>query len=79
MISPVAILDQVKSAIIFRKGVELSRLQNFELKLSDKVSGLIEANQRTLEQLTQGIGNTFEWQEGQCSRGRCGGRGDREG
>ncbi|KAL8963974.1 MAG: hypothetical protein Q9183_004801, partial [Haloplaca sp. 2 TL-2023] len=48
-----AALDQVNSAIIFRKGVELSRLQSLALSLSDKASGLIEANERTLEQRTQ--------------------------
>ncbi|MCJ1410785.1 Translation initiation factor 3 subunit c [Ptychographa xylographoides] len=68
-----AALDQVNSAIIFRKGVELSRLQSLALTLSDKASGLIEANERTLEQRTQGTANAFERQGGQ--RGGRGGRG----
>ena len=72
-----AALDQVNSAIIFRKGVELSRLQSLALTLSDKASGLIEANERTLEQRTQGTANAFERQGGQ--RGRGGGRGSRGG
>ncbi|CAD6566399.1 MAG: Translation initiation factor 3 subunit c [Alectoria sarmentosa] len=70
-----AALDQVNSAIIFRKGVELSRLQSLALTLSDKASGLIEANERTLEQRTQGTANAFERQGGQGGRGGRGGRG----
>ncbi|CAF9936354.1 Translation initiation factor 3 subunit c [Imshaugia aleurites] len=69
-----AALDQVNSAIIFRKGVELSRLQSLALTLSDKASGLIEANERTLEQRTQGTANAFERQGGQGGRGGRGGR-----
>ena len=68
-----AALDQVNSAIIFRKGVELSRLQSLALTLSDKASGLIEANERVLEQRTQGTSNAFERQGAQ--RGGRGGRG----
>lgn len=68
-----AALDQVNSAIIFRKGVELSRLQSLALTLSDKASGLIEANEKTLEQRTQGTEHRFERQGGQ--RGGRGGRG----
>ncbi|KAL8747452.1 MAG: hypothetical protein Q9190_000664 [Brigantiaea leucoxantha] len=74
-----AALDQVNSAIIFRKGVELSRLQSLALTLSDKASGLIEANERTLEQRTQGTANAFERQGGQGGRGARGGRGGRGG
>lgn len=82
-----AALDQVNNAIIFRKGVELSRLQSLALTLSDKASGLIEANERTLEQRTQGMTNAFERQGGAGGRGgrgrggRGGGgqRGDRSG
>lgn len=69
-----AALDQVNSAIIFRKGVELSRLQTMALSLSDKASGLIEANEKTLEQRTQGTANAFERQH-QGGRGGRGGRG----
>ncbi|KAK7431819.1 Translation initiation factor 3 subunit c [Neonectria magnoliae] len=69
-----ASLDQVTSTVIFRKGVELSRLQSLALALSDKASALIETNERTLEQKTQGTSNAFERQGG---RGRGGGRGGR--
>ncbi|KAF2712304.1 eukaryotic translation initiation factor 3 subunit C [Pleomassaria siparia CBS 279.74] len=72
-----AALDQVNSAIIFRKGVELSRLQSLALSLSDKASGLIEANEKTLETRTQGTANAFERQGGR-GRGR-GGRGGNRG
>ena len=72
-----AALDQVNSAIIFRKGVELSRLQSLALTLSDKAQGLIEANERVLEQRTQGTANAFERQGGQ--RGGRGGRGSGRG
>ncbi|PHH89166.1 hypothetical protein CDD83_6578 [Cordyceps sp. RAO-2017] len=67
-----ASLDQVTSNVIFRKGVELSRLQSLALTLSDKASSLIETNERTLEQRTQGTSNAFERQGG---RGRGGPRG----
>ncbi|KAJ9649588.1 Translation initiation factor 3 subunit c [Coniosporium apollinis] len=71
-----AALDQVNSAIIFRRGVELSRLQSLALTLSDKASGLIESNEKTLEQRTAGTSNAFERQGGQGGRGgRGGGRG----
>jgi translation initiation factor 3 subunit C len=71
-----ASLDQVTSTIIFRKGVELSRLQSLALTLSDKASSLIETNERTLEQRTQGTSNAFERQGG---RGRGGARGGHRG
>lgn len=66
-----ASLDQVTSNLIFRKGVELSRLQSLALTLSDKASALIETNERTLEQKTQGSTNAFERGGG---RGRGGQR-----
>ncbi|GJN73763.1 eukaryotic translation initiation factor 3 subunit C [Purpureocillium lilacinum] len=69
-----ASLDQVTSNVIFRKGVELSRLQSLALTLSDKASALIESNERTLEQRTQGTSNAFERQGGR-GRGRGGQRG----
>ncbi|ODA80886.1 hypothetical protein RJ55_03846 [Drechmeria coniospora] len=69
-----ASLDQVTSTVIFRKGVELSRLQSLALTLSDKASALIETNERTLEQRTQGTSNAFERQGGR-GRGGRGGRG----
>ncbi|KAI5457821.1 eukaryotic translation initiation factor 3 subunit 8 N-terminus-domain-containing protein [Mariannaea sp. PMI_226] len=72
-----ASLDQVTATVIFRKGVELSRLQSLALALSDKASALIETNERTLEQRTQGTSNAFERQGG---RGRGGQRtGQRQG
>nr|OQO29295.1 Eukaryotic translation initiation factor 3 subunit C [Rachicladosporium sp. CCFEE 5018] len=70
-----AALDQVNSAIIFRKGVELSRLQSLALTLSDKASNLIESNERVLEQRTQGTSNAFERQPQRGGRGGRGGRG----
>lgn len=71
-----AALDQVKQTVIFRKGVELSRLQSLALTLSDKASSLIESNERTLEQRTQGTSNAFERQGGRGGRGgQRGGRG----
>lgn len=77
----IAALDQVNSSIIFRKGVELSRLQSLALTLSDKASGLIESNERTLETRTQGTANAFERQGGRGGRGgnRGGQRGGRGG
>jgi translation initiation factor 3 subunit C len=63
-----AALDQVTSTVIFRKGVELSRLQSLALTLSDKAAQLIETNERTLEQRTQGTANAFD-RRGQNQRG----------
>lgn len=71
-----AALDQVTKTVIFRKGVELSRLQSLALALSDKASNLMESNERTLEQRTQGSANAFERTTRQGNRGgRGGGRG----
>jgi translation initiation factor 3 subunit C len=71
-----AALDQVNGAIIFRKGVDLSRLQALSLTLSEKASSLIESNEKVLEQRTQGTANAFERQGAQGGRGgRGGGRG----
>lgn len=74
-----AALDQVGQVIVFRKGVELSRLQSLALTLSDKASGLIETNERTLEQRTQGTANAFERDRGQGGRGGRGGQRGRGG
>ncbi|RYP26852.1 hypothetical protein DL767_007894 [Monosporascus sp. MG133] len=80
-----AALDQVTQTVIFRKGVELSRLQSLALTLSDKAAQLIETNERTLEQRTQGTANAFDRRGGQNARGgrgggqRTGGRGGRTG
>ncbi|KAI5920447.1 eukaryotic translation initiation factor 3 subunit 8 N-terminus-domain-containing protein [Camillea tinctor] len=68
-----AALDQVTSTVIFRKGVELSRLQSLALTLSDKAAALIETNERTLEQRTQGTANAFDRRSGQGQRGGRGG------
>ncbi|KAI1827443.1 eukaryotic translation initiation factor 3 subunit 8 N-terminus-domain-containing protein [Xylaria intraflava] len=68
-----AALDQVTSTVIFRKGVELSRLQSLALTLSDKAAALIETNERTLEQRTQGTANAFDRRGGQNQRGGRGG------
>jgi translation initiation factor 3 subunit C len=64
-----AAVDQVKQTVIFRKGVELSRLQSLALTLSDKASSLIETNERTLEQRTQGSSGAFDRQGGRGQRG----------
>lgn len=70
-----AALDQVTATVIFRKGVELSRLQSLALTLSDKAAQLIETNERTLEQRTQGTANAFDRRGGQNARGGRGGGG----
>lgn len=69
-----AALDQLEGTVVFRRGVELSRLQVLGLALSDKATGLIEANEKVLESRTQGTSGAFERQD----RGR-GGRGGRGG
>lgn len=71
-----AALDQVNDAIVFRKGVELSRLQSQIVTLADKSMSLLEANEKTLEQRTQGMANAF--QRDQIPGGR-GGRGQGRG
>ncbi|KAK3374854.1 eukaryotic translation initiation factor 3 subunit 8 N-terminus-domain-containing protein [Podospora didyma] len=73
-----AALDQVTETVIFRKGVELSRLQSLALTLSDKASALIETNERTLEHRTQGSANAFNRKDGRGGNrggGQRGGRG----
>ncbi|EGD86948.2 eukaryotic translation initiation factor 3 subunit C [Trichophyton rubrum CBS 118892] len=72
-----AALDQVNDAIVFRKGVELSRLQSQIVTLADKSMSLLEANEKTLEQRTQGMTNAFQRDQGHGGRG--GGRGGRGG
>lgn len=64
-----AALDQVNHAIVFRKGVELSRLQSQIVTLSDKSMSLLEANEKTLEQRTQGMANPFQRDQGAGARG----------
>lgn len=68
-----AALDQVNDAIVFRKGVELSRLQSQIVTLADKSMGLLESNEKTLEQRTQGMANAFQRESGPGARGRGGG------
>ncbi|KAJ5486198.1 hypothetical protein N7530_000498 [Penicillium desertorum] len=70
-----AALDQVNDAIIFRKGVELSRLQSQIVTLADKSTNLLESNEKTLEQRTQGMANAFQREHGPGARGGRGGRG----
>ncbi|KAJ0422625.1 eukaryotic translation initiation factor 3 subunit EifCc [Aspergillus carlsbadensis] len=71
-----AALDQVNDAIVFRKGVELSRLQSQIVTLADKSMNLLEANEKTLEQRTQGMANAFQRDQGPGARGGRGqGRG----
>lgn len=65
-----AALDQVNGAIVFRKGVEHSRLQSQIVTLADKSMGLLEANEKTLEQRTQGMANAFQREQGPGARGR---------
>ncbi|KAK4124036.1 hypothetical protein N657DRAFT_619388 [Parathielavia appendiculata] len=69
-----AALDQVTKTVIFRKGVELSRLQSLALALSDKASALIETNERTLEVRTQGSANAFSRKDGRQGGQRGGGQ-----
>jgi translation initiation factor 3 subunit C len=69
-----AALDQVTNTVIFRKGVELSRLQSLALALSDKASALIETNERTLEVRTQGSANAFSRKDGRQGGQRGGGQ-----
>ncbi|KAI5308655.1 Translation initiation factor 3 subunit c [Ascosphaera atra] len=75
-----AALDQVNDAIVFRKGVELSRLQSQIVTLADKSMMLLEGNEKTLEQRTQGMANAFQ-RDPANNRGRgfAGGRGGRGG
>ncbi|KAE8152176.1 eukaryotic translation initiation factor 3 subunit EifCc [Aspergillus avenaceus] len=71
-----AALDQVNDAVVFRKGVELSRLQSQIVTLADKSMNLLEANEKTLEQRTQGMANAFQRDQGAGARGgRGAGRG----
>ncbi|KAG9789408.1 Eukaryotic translation initiation factor 3 subunit C [Exophiala dermatitidis] len=67
-----AALDQVNDAIVFRKGVELSRLQSQVLAISEKAMGILESNEKVLETRTAGMANAFQRDQGQ--RGGRGGR-----
>lgn len=68
-----AALDQVNDAIVFRKGVELSRLQSQAITLSEKAMGILESNEKVLETRTAGMVNAFQRDQG--GRGGRGGRG----
>lgn len=70
-----AALDQVNDAIVFRKGVELSRLQSQVITLSEKAMGILESNEKVLETRTAGMANAFQRDQGQ--RGGRGGRSGR--
>ena len=72
-----AALDQVNDAVVFRKGVELSRLQGQILSLSEKAMNILEGNERILESRTAGTTNAF--QRDQNNRGRGRGRGNARG
>jgi translation initiation factor 3 subunit C len=65
-----AALDQVNDAIIFRKGVDLSRLQGQVITLSDKAMNILEGNEKVLETRTAGMTNAFQRDQGQRGRGR---------
>ena len=73
-----AALDQVNDAIVFRKGVELSRLQSQVITLSEKAMGILEGNEKVLETRTAGMANAFQrdaatrGQRGAGTRGRTG-------
>lgn len=73
-----AALDQVNDAIVFRKGVELSRLQSQIVSLSEKAMGILESNEKVLETRTAGTVNAFQRDQGNRG-GRGGGRGARGG
>ena len=68
-----AALDQVNDAIVFRNGVELSRLQSQVITLSERAMGILESNEKVLETRTAGMVGGFTRPE-QRGRGR-GGRG----
>ena len=65
-----AALDQVNDAIIFRKGVELSRLQSQVITLSEKAMNILENNEKVLETRTAGMANAFQRDQGTRGRGR---------
>lgn len=70
-----AALDQVNDAIVFRQGVELSRLQSQIITLSEKAMGILESNEKVLETRTAGMTNAFQRDQ----TGQRGGRGGRRG
>lgn len=70
-----AALDQVNDAVVFRKGVELSRLQSQVITLSEKAMGILESNEKVLETRTSGMANAFVRNDRRGDRGGRGGRG----
>ena len=74
-----AALDQVNDAVVFRKGVELSRLQSQIISLSEKAMGILESNEKVLETRTAGTVNAFQRDQGNRGRGGRGGRGGSRG
>ena len=70
-----AAVDQVNDAIVFRQGVELSRLQSQIITLSEKAMGILESNEKVLETRTAGMTNAFQRDQ----TGQRGGRGGRRG
>lgn len=68
-----AALDQVNDAVVFRKGVELSRLQSQIISLSDKAMNILETNEKVLETRTAGTTNAFQRDQGRGRGGRGGG------
>lgn len=73
-----AAVDLVNDAIVFRKGVELSRLQSQIVTLADKSASLLESNEKTLEQREQGQGQTDQGgRDGRGNRNQGYGRGGR--
>ena len=72
-----ASMDQPSQCIVMHKS-EPSRLQSIALQLSDKVSQLVENNERLLEQRGQGGWQNRGWEnrgEGGNRGGGGGGRG----
>merc|ERR1719230_366076 len=74
-----ASLDQPSQCIVMHRS-EPSRLQSIALQLSDKVSQLVENNERLLEQRGQGGWQNRNWEGGRGGgRGGGGFRGGRDG
>ncbi|EXJ58243.1 eukaryotic translation initiation factor 3 subunit C [Cladophialophora yegresii CBS 114405] len=68
-----AALDQVNDAVVFRKGVELSRLQSQVITLSERAMGILESNEKVLETRTAGMVGGYTRPEQQRGRGGRGG------
>merc|ERR1719323_2732236 len=68
-----ASMDQPTQCIVMHRS-EPSRLQSIALQLSDKVSQLVENNERLLEQRGQGGWQNRNWEGGGSGGGFRGGR-----